>query len=146
MAITPIGLILALISGCGPSTPRTIPVSGIVMDFDGSPISGGMVELESQTGGINSRGELNSKGEFQLSTFAIGDGAVPGVHRVIVLPPISPYAGASVLATHRTHSAAPRRLSSRLADYRTSELEVTIPATGPHRLTIRLPRFDDQAK
>ena len=86
-------------AGCGPDTPVTYPVKGRVTYPDGSPLQGGMIECQlipetaegvrkNQTEpvrGYNARGQVDNDGFYTLTTFADGDGAVPGRHRVIVM-------------------------------------------------------------
>ena len=70
--------------GCGtssePPAGTTIPVKGKVT-YKGQPLTQGSVVFEPD-GGREANGEIQSDGTFELTTFKIGDGAVPGVHRV----------------------------------------------------------------
>lgn len=83
--------------GCGSSSgfPKTYPVTGKVT-FNGKAIEGAMVTFKMENGKENAIGTTDSKGEFTLSMFQPGDGAVPGVYRITVskLPP-----GATTTAT-----------------------------------------------
>jgi hypothetical protein len=70
--------------GCGASTGApagmTVPVKGKVT-YKGQPLTQGSVVFEPD-GGREANGEIQPDGTFVLTTFRIGDGAVPGVHRV----------------------------------------------------------------
>jgi hypothetical protein len=85
--------LLTLLAGCGPRL-QTYPVTGRVKLSDGSPLSGGTVEFESQasqTLGMNAQGDIQPDGTFRLKTWHEKqelDGAVPGRHRVVVIPPM----------------------------------------------------------
>ena len=72
----------ALIAGCGPSLPATRYVNGVVT-LDGRPVEGAAV-LFSPDEGRPASGTTNAQGEFELQTFAPGDGAVLGTHKVTV--------------------------------------------------------------
>ena len=74
-------LTLAL-PGCGSSNPETFPVSGTVT-LDGRPVSGAAVVFTPDTG-QPATGTTDNAGQFELSTFQLGDGALPGKHRVTI--------------------------------------------------------------
>jgi hypothetical protein len=76
--------------GCGgdPSKPKLAKVSGTVT-YKGKPVTKGLVSFVPATGpgtqtGQSATGELNSSGQFTLTTFDNGDGAVIGEHIVMV--------------------------------------------------------------
>jgi hypothetical protein len=73
---------LALLAGCGPSRPVTVPVRGVVT-LDGKPVNGATV-LFQPTQGVPGRAITAADGSFELTTFAKGDGAVVGRHSVAV--------------------------------------------------------------
>lgn len=78
------------IVGCGSGSkfPKTYPVTGKVT-VNGKAIEGAMVTFRLEEGKENAIGTTDSKGEFTLSMFQPGDGAVPGQYRIAVtkLPP-----------------------------------------------------------
>lgn len=74
--------IFAMIPGCGPDYPETIPVSGTVT-LDGQPVAGAAVVFTPEEG-QKATGTTDASGRFELSSFQLGDGAVPGRHRVTV--------------------------------------------------------------
>jgi hypothetical protein len=76
-----LGLLVAA-SGCGDGRPSRVPVSGTVL-IDGKPLTTGSVMFVHPDSRPSS-GMIGSDGHFQLSCFEIGDGAVPGKHRVQV--------------------------------------------------------------
>jgi hypothetical protein len=67
--------------GCG-GGPVTEPVEGRVT-LDGQPLTAGTVTFTPQ-GGRSATGFIQSDGTFSLSTFADGDGALPGLHKVSI--------------------------------------------------------------
>lgn len=73
------GLVLA---GCGPPNPPTVEVKGVVT-LDAQPVEGAAVVF-TPSEGRPATGRTDAAGEFVLSTFKQGDGAVPGKHRVTV--------------------------------------------------------------
>jgi hypothetical protein len=74
---------LALVGGCGPDRPLTIPVDGTVT-VDGRPVEGASVMFMPQFPGRPALGVTDASGQFRLTTFASGDGAQPGQHTVTV--------------------------------------------------------------
>ena len=76
-------LLLGLaLSGCGPQSPPTAKVEGVVT-LDGKPIEGAAVVFTPPEGRM-ATGATDSSGRFLLSTFKQGDGALLGQHRVTV--------------------------------------------------------------
>ncbi len=76
-------LALAGAAGCGPNRPATIEVNGIVT-LDGQPVVGASVLFSPADGGHPATGVTDAQGEFELQTFAPGDGALPGTHNIAV--------------------------------------------------------------
>ncbi len=68
--------------GCGPGYPETFPVSGTVT-LDGKPVPGAAVVFTPDQG-QQATGTTDDAGRFDLSTYELGDGALPGMHRVTV--------------------------------------------------------------
>lgn len=88
IALIPAALALALVAGagCGGSStehPETVPVKGTV-SYQGKPLTSGTISFVSDTGQTAS-GSIGSDGSYTLSTFAEGDGAVLGHHKVSVV-------------------------------------------------------------
>lgn len=91
IAKTPLaGCILALVAigtvGCGPSTPPTALVSGVVK-CDGKPVVHAMVTFFPQgvTDAKIGFGQTDAEGKFTtVSTFGNGDGVVVGHHKVAI--------------------------------------------------------------
>lgn len=80
------------LTGCGEGKvgegdhEKVYPVQGTVL-YNGSPVAGATVSFQS-TGTDKTRGAsgiTNDAGEFELMTFAPGDGAVAGSHKVSVV-------------------------------------------------------------
>ncbi len=81
-----IGLLLFFLpwlNGCGSPTPAVYPVHGRVIFEDGEPARLGNVEFRAPDRTI-ARGKIAEDGRFQLTTFRPGDGALSGMHQVIV--------------------------------------------------------------
>ena len=80
------GMLIAALAltmlGCGPKYPETVPVSGTVT-LDKKPVAGAAVVF-TPTEGDRATGTTDPSGKFELSTYRLGDGAVPGKHRVTV--------------------------------------------------------------
>ncbi|MBM80742.1 MAG: hypothetical protein CMJ78_09130 [Planctomycetaceae bacterium] len=82
-------LSVSLFVGCGGGSDRmaTVKVSGKVT-FNGQPLEGAQVQFLSDGEGVNrgpaARGTTNAQGEYTLSTYEPGDGAVPGKKKVTI--------------------------------------------------------------
>jgi len=81
-----VGSFLVLLGGCSPGGPKTYKMQGRVVTETGKPIEMGSVEFRSEgnQSRVIARGKIKPDGSFSLSTFAIDDGAVAGMHHVIV--------------------------------------------------------------
>lgn len=78
-------LACSTLSGCGDSGPRTYPAGGVVKLANGQAVARATVSFVSPQGDVASAA-TNEDGEFKLGTFEEGDGALPGKHRVAVVP------------------------------------------------------------
>ncbi len=78
-------ILIGPIWGCSETIerPKTFPVSGKVT-FKGQRVPKGSITFQPDKG-QPSVGEIESDGTYKLSTFAQGDGAVPGHHRVFII-------------------------------------------------------------
>ena len=89
--LTCLALSLVLFStGCGSRAPKTTKVSGVV-EFDGKPLSKGTITFLPQAVGSDKErnrpatGIIDATGHYSLSTYAPGDGALPGKYLVTVV-------------------------------------------------------------
>jgi len=71
--------VAAVLSGCNRG-PMLVPVSGTVL-YNGKPLEFGSVMFQPRSG-QPAVGEIQPDGTFRLSTFALDDGAVVGIHKV----------------------------------------------------------------
>jgi hypothetical protein len=87
---------LIMLAGCGSSSgfPKTYKVSGTVKQ-SGKPVDGAMVTFLSDEGTKAAVGSTNANGEFKLSTFGPGDGALPGSYKVTITKLSVPAASAA---------------------------------------------------
>ncbi|MEM7314373.1 MAG: carboxypeptidase-like regulatory domain-containing protein [Planctomycetota bacterium] len=72
---------VSVLSGCGSS--KTGSVTGKVT-LDGQPVSEASIAFRPKDGGRMSTGETNAQGEYTLTCYERGDGAIPGDHVVTV--------------------------------------------------------------
>lgn len=78
-------LVLTLCAALGcDGHPPTAPVQGTVY-FEDQLLKFGSVMFSPAGGGQPARGEIQPNGTFTLSTFAEGDGAIVGSHRVRIM-------------------------------------------------------------
>ncbi|MGQ9575168.1 MAG: carboxypeptidase-like regulatory domain-containing protein [Thermoguttaceae bacterium] len=116
--------ILVFSLGCGRSgRPATVKVTGTVT-YRGTPVEGATVGFIPEYGRPAS-GKTDSNGRFTLSTFAPGDGAVPGQHKVVIsdMPPEQPMPGTPEAQAWKP--PAPR-FPAKYADAATSGFTATV--------------------
>ena len=101
-----------VVSGCGDGRPGRVPVTGTVV-YRGQPLAGGDVVFFPVEGspGNRARGKANNRGEFALTTFIEGDGAVPGDYKVMVFAyrPADPQRDAGRIAPRAGFPAVPEK-------------------------------------
>ena len=138
-----LGLVLGA-TGCGPARPAVAPVSGTV-SVGGVPVKAGIVYFYPTTGRL-AVGEIGPDGRYSLATFAAGDGAILGDHRVVIEAREVPLA--DIPATQAdTSPDASDALQERIAPARSSGSaslitwvvpeEYAAVATTPLRVTVQ---------
>ncbi|MEQ8846791.1 hypothetical protein [Botrimarina sp.] len=93
----------AFVAGCGDGRPDRVRVAGRVT-VDGQPVQFGFIQVLPENARAAS-GRIETDGRFTLSCFEIGDGCVPGDHRVIV-------DGRKVVSPSRTEWYAPQKYAN----------------------------------
>jgi hypothetical protein len=127
--------VLVTCTGCGSGT---YPVKGKLLWQDGSPaaeLAGGMVVFEHREAALGARGEIQSDGGFELTTYKPGDGAPRGPYRVLLSEP----------AREDTDAVPPPRADLKYRSPDTSGLEFTVQA-GANEAVFKLDRASPQAK
>ena len=118
-------VVVACFSGCGDGRLPTYQAGGRVVFPDGSPLQGGNIEFAPKegTGKTSARAMIEDDGTFRLSTFANGDGALAGDHRVSLIP-----------ARRRGEPGdkAARSFSGKYQDANNSGLEATVSPDSPN--------------
>lgn len=117
--------------GCGSGQMKTYPVKVTVAFSDGTPLAGGLVTFRSAEHSVSATGRLDAEGKCRMGTYAPGDGAIAGVHKVAVSPP--PPSG-DIDEAGATGPAVDPRFRSPDA----SGLEVTVTAEGPNEFVLRV--------
>ena len=126
---------ILLLSGCSGNLP-TYPVEGQVVFEDGSSPMFGQIEFYNEAAKLNARGKINRDGTFTVGTYKENDGAVEGVHKVVIIQNTG--SGLEVqleVFVKHDHGALVDRA---YCDYRTSDLTCTIaPTTNRVKLLVR---------
>jgi hypothetical protein len=75
-----------VIAGCGRSSnhPATFVVTGTVT-LGGKPVEGGIITFRPAEDQYPANGITDADGRYELTTFSIGDGAMAGRYRVIMM-------------------------------------------------------------
>lgn len=118
--------------------PKRFPTSGIV-ELDGTPVEGATViffTVREDKGNkpYNAVGMTDSTGRFSLKTFRPGDGAVAGIHTVMIEKTSGGLKTSREVATSKVVSHLP----SRYARQETSGLTAEVTEQGPNDFTFRL--------
>ena len=96
--------LVAMVAGCGPDRPATVPVTGTVT-FNSKPMDGVDVMFVSKEG-RPARGRTDASGRFTLQTFEASDGARVGEHTVVFSKVVSSQPGAAGQEAANAHSPA----------------------------------------
>jgi hypothetical protein len=141
-----LALLALLLGGCGKGT---VHVEGIVT-LDGKPVPGATVLFTPEGGNGRAASALTDEdGNFRLSTYSEGDGALPGQYSVVVTrtrgvpePPamLQPGEEKKVIGHYRDFKNKDRRKSSLPASYSneaTSPLKCRVPHDGKVMLELR---------
>jgi hypothetical protein len=114
---------LALASGCGPAGGTTLKATG-TLTYKGQPVKSAVVTF-TPTKGRSARAETDAQGKFVLSTFASGDGAVPGEHKVTITSAAGspPMPGTPEAANYRPE---PLSFPAKYTTAQKSDLTVTV--------------------
>jgi hypothetical protein len=75
---------LSVVAGCGGGSPRPVAVRGQVT-YQGKPLAKGTVTFIPTEPGPPATGQIQPDGQFTLSTYRPGDGALPGRYAVMVI-------------------------------------------------------------
>ena len=127
--------------GCGgaEAPPKTVKIEGVVT-FEGQPLDQGKVTLHPSLTAVEgvprrvATGEI-SGGKFTLSTFAPGDGAIPGDYKVTVESIVKEVTMEEFNEGKREESAIPDKYRNSL----TSGVTATIPDQAePYQLKIEM--------
>ena len=133
--------LVAVAAGCTRSQlPLLAKSSGLVL-LDGEPIGGVEVRFVPDTSkspdGRMATGSTDTDGNFVLSCFADGDGALIGHHRVAIVPKAGiVITGPTDRPVERVVPAAP--IPRRYADERTSGLTAEVKAQSPNRFRFEI--------
>lgn len=128
-------LLIAGLTGCEESRPRTYPTRGRVVFPDAQPVKTGTVELLSEKHGTTATGRIQPDGSFVLGTYHSDDGASEGDHQAIV----SQMMIFDGMARHQVDHGSP--VDPTYASYTTSPLKVTIRKTAQNTLELQVEKF-----
>lgn len=128
-------LVLLTVASCGKSgTPPTAKVTGTVT-YQGQPLEGVSVAFIPESGRPAS-GKTDTQGNFTLSTFDSGDGAVLGMHKVVVGETVDPPKRGTSEA--KNWKPPKPRVPLKYSDPKTSGLTATVDESGENHFTFDL--------
>ena len=129
-----VALVVAGLVGCGKAgLLPTYRTTGTVVFRDGKPLEGGTIIFESVDHPVSARSVIEPDGTFRLSTYDEGDGAVAGLHRVAISPPMD-------MTVDRDEVRTRRVIHPRYTDIEASGLEFEVSADGPNEFEVQVSR------
>ena len=143
-----VAALVVVLAGCSDAKkdgnrPARVPVSGKVL-HNGAPVAGANVTFVPQSGKDAASARTDSEGNFKLTTFEEGDGAVPGSYKVTVTKYEEQQAAAAPQAgepgydpTAKPLPPPKNLLPAKYAKPETTELSQTV-AEGQSEITIEL--------
>ncbi len=130
-------------AGCGSKPERETAIVKGTVTYKGKPLSSGSIVLVPDGGGPTAQGEIGPDGAYQMGTYSLTDGAIPGTHSVMILS-MTAVGGATGLpedslkrGSGQTNSVIPEKF----ADLSTSGLKVEVQS-GKNTVDFEL---DDKA-
>lgn len=146
-------MVIFSVLGCGDGLPPRIPVAGQVT-LDGKPIEGAQVVFH-PVGGIGREASAytNEDGDFEITSFNTGDGAVAGQYKIVVtkmaqempaglmekVSKMKPDEIQELAKKHREMVAAPPKsmLPKKYGDVTTTPLQCTVPVADDLHLELK---------
>lgn len=134
-------IVVVCVAGCGEGHPPTYEVTGQVVFPDGATLKdGGQVLFVStdQSPVVKATGYFGPDGNFELTTFTQGDGAIAAHYQVAVIPKI-PEDHEDSLVSAREYAKAMQPIDTRFRNPGSSGLEFDVSAaTAPHVFRIEV--------
>ena len=142
-----LGLAVTL-CGCGKSNQKeTFSVKGVV-SFEGKPLEFGSVVFVPKGGGPTAMANIARDGSYELGSYSETDGAVPGIHQVMILADKPAGTGAGALPEDSIRKPTGGNVSvipEKFADLVNSGLEVTVQSQ-PNRVNFELSKKSGEVK
>lgn len=122
--------------GCGPSNnptfEKTVPVRGSIVLPNGRTLTGGQVTFHPKdTGKSEARAMIKRDGRFELGTYKINDGAMPGTYTVTIEPMVFDAKG-------NPRPARNLGIPRQYTDAQTSTLTVEVADEGDQEMKLQL--------
>jgi hypothetical protein len=135
-------LFVVSLTGCHSDQLPTHAVDGIVRFDDGSSPMFGDIEFYNAQHKLNARGIINRDGTFTVGTYQDGDGAVEGLHQVVIIQLTGNYLTAKL--NDRIKHDHGELVDPKAFDYRTSDLDCTV-APGTNRIELEVRKYSRQS-
>lgn len=116
--------------GCGTGQPPAYKTTGKVVFANGTAVKTGTVELKSREHPIQARGTIGPDGQFVLTTYREGDGAIAGQHDCVVVQMVI------VEDLNQRNHGTYGVVHPRFASYHTSALTCTIDPKHGNDITL----------
>jgi len=127
-------------SGYGPRAEQaaSVPAAGVAT-WKGQPLAGFRITLHPADSQRPASGVTDAEGRFVLGTNALDDGAVPGTHKVSVIPELPVDDGLGSAPTDAASLKSSVELPAKFASPESSGLTLEVPVGGSSSLQLTLP-------
>ena len=132
---------LLLSCGCAEVGPVVYPAGGVVRLSDGTPMPGGWIEfqLADDVTARTAKAKIQSDGRFYLGTNTEADGAIPGPHRFLIVPPLPPFVNPDGQPPPAPDDPRYPKINPRYRSFESSGLEFNVTsAASQNQFEIRL--------
>lgn len=126
-------------SGYGPRAEQaaSVPAAGVAI-WKGQPLAGFRITLHPADNQRPASGVTDAEGHFVLGTNSLDDGAVPGTHKVSVIPDLPVDDGLGSAPTGAASVKPSVELPAKFASPESSGLTLEVPVGGSGSLQLTL--------
>jgi hypothetical protein len=132
LAIITLPLLLLAVVGCGPTALPPMPISGSVKTVDGQPCVNALVVFhpkdKERVNAAKPVATTDAEGRFQLTTFALNDGAIPGEYGVTIVWPSVGGESSELSLSGEGKSVSPDQLNGNYGNPAAPLIKVTVSA------------------
>ncbi len=138
-----LSFLLLTTAGCGDNRPKRSIVTGTV-SYNGKPLSIGSLVFVPVGGGPSAQGKISRDGSYEMGTFELDDGVIPGDYKIMIVALTSSGGSGLPEDTVKANAEPVSVIPEWYGDLEKSGLLVTVAADKAN--TIDFPLTDDKPK